>query len=91
MARAAPDDPKGLIREAYRLQGLGEAEARTIFLDWVLSLPAGADPRALIPGHLERHGAAGEAHPMTKVLREGLGTASPRRRGGAGGRRGAEG
>ncbi|MDJ0820973.1 MAG: hypothetical protein QNJ09_04065 [Paracoccaceae bacterium] len=74
-------DPKGLIFEAYRIEGITEAECRTIFLDWALSVPAGGDARALIPQLLDRYGV--EDHPMTKVLREGLEQMSaPRRRGG---------
>ena len=29
-----PDDPKGLIRESYRMEGIGPAECRSNFLDW---------------------------------------------------------
>ncbi|MFT3972921.1 MAG: hypothetical protein QM699_05595 [Amaricoccus sp.] len=65
-----PDDPRGLIREAYRME-IGPAEARTIFLDWALGLVAG-DGRAEIARLLARHGAAAPEHPMTAVLREGL-------------------
>jgi hypothetical protein len=75
-------DPKGLILEAYRIDGISEAECRTIFLDWALSIEAGRDMRAAISALLERHGVQG--HPMTKVLREGMtGPVTPRRRGGA--------
>ena len=37
-------DPKGLVREAYAIPGVTEPECRSIFLDWALSLPDGADP-----------------------------------------------
>ena len=43
-----PDDPKGLIRESYRMEGIGSAECRSIFLDWALSLPEGHDNAAAI-------------------------------------------
>ena len=63
------DDPKGLIREAYRIDGITLAECRSIFLDWALSLPAEADTTP--------------DHPMTAVLAEGKTTlTTPRRRGG---------
>lgn len=83
-----PEDPRGVIREAYRLE-LGEPECRSIFLDWLLGMGAGTgqdEIRAL----LNRYGSAQPDHPMTRVLREGLGTgAAPRgRRGGPAGRRG---
>lgn len=77
-----PDDPKGLIREAYRIEGIGDAECRSILVDWALSLEA-SDPRASIERLLARHGEDKGDHPMTLVLRDGL-TAAPaaRRRGG---------
>ena len=34
-----PLDPKGLIRESYRIEGITEGECRSVFLDWALSLP----------------------------------------------------
>ena len=74
-------DPKGLIREAYRIEGITEGECRSIFLDWALGVPAGADTAPLIRGLLERHGDDG--HPMTGVLQAGLDQAGPpKRRGG---------
>lgn len=71
MAERDPLDPKGLIREAYRMEGLGPAECRSIFLDWALSLGDGEAETAL-PLLLERFGAVAPAHPMTAVLTEGL-------------------
>ena len=41
-------DPKGLIREAYRIEGITLGECRSIFLDWALSLPDGVEPRGPI-------------------------------------------
>ena len=64
-----PDDPKGLIREAFRIEGITEEECRSIFLDWALSLPDGTDSRALIGPLLAKHGPPD--HPMSRVLREG--------------------
>ena len=82
--RPAPDpaDPKGLIREAFRIDGITEAECRSIFVDWALSVD-GDDPRSMIEHLLEKHGAEPADHPMRAVLSEGL-TAPPRarRRGG---------
>lgn len=76
------DDPKGLIFEAYRIEGITPEECRTIFLDWALSLPLEGDTTRSIQTLLETYG--GEAdHPMTAVLQEGLTKMSaPRRRGG---------
>jgi hypothetical protein len=82
-------DPKGLVRESYRIEGIGDGECRSIFMDWALSLPQGADPRALAQVLLDSYGRAAPAHPMTAVLREALAdTPSARRRGGWAGRRG---
>lgn len=77
------DDPKGLIRESYRMAGIGPAECRSIFLDWALSLPEGRDSGTAISGLLDRYGPAAPEHPMTQVLRDGQATmTTPRRRGG---------
>jgi hypothetical protein len=76
-------DPKGLVAEAYRMEGIGPGECRSIFLDWALGV---AEPGISIPVLLERYGE--RAHPMTAVLRDGLAAAPrPRRRGGSRGRR----
>jgi hypothetical protein len=80
-----PDDPKGLIRESYRICGVTAADCRSIFLDWALSLPEGRRPDAAIPALLARYGQPG--HPMTAVLTEALGRPGRRgRRGGSSGR-----
>lgn len=78
-----PLDPKGLIRESYRIEGIGPGECRSIFLDWALSVPLDGDADALRDQLLTRYGTDFPDHPMTAVLREGLGEAArPRRRGG---------
>jgi hypothetical protein len=80
-----PHDPKGLVREAYAMDGITLPECRSILLDWALSLPLGADPRPAAEALLARYGA--EGHPMTLVLREARGAPdAPRRRGGRAGR-----
>lgn len=77
-------DPKGLIAESYKMDGIEAAECRSIFLDWALSYPG--DQRQAIAQLLARHGAA-SAHPMTETLKAGLvAPATPRRRGGRKGR-----
>lgn len=81
-------DPKGLVREAYAIAGIGIGECRSILLDWALSLPAGSDTAAALRTLLARHGALAPDHPMTAVLAAGLApAAAPVRRGGRGGRR----
>ncbi|WP_425039043.1 hypothetical protein [Primorskyibacter sp. S187A] len=80
-----PLDPKGLIREAYNIEGITDAECRSIFLDWALALPLEEDTSKAISALLERYGS--ETHPMTQVLKAGqAGMAAPRRRGGWRGR-----
>ncbi|PRY21486.1 hypothetical protein CLV78_10999 [Aliiruegeria haliotis] len=86
------NDPKALIREAYRIDGITEAECRSIFMDWALSLPDGVEARDVIPELARRHAEADPDHPMSLVLREGAATARPpARRGGWRGRRGRSG
>ena len=76
-------DHKGLVREAYRIEGITAPECRSIFLDWALSLPEGEDSGAALRLLLDRYGSAAPDHPMTQVLSEGLAqTDRPRRRGG---------
>ena len=76
-------DPKGLIRESYRIEGITAGECRSIFVDWALSLPTGvgfADHARLL---LSIYGTDALAHPMTQVLTEALeAPEAPRRRGG---------
>ena len=75
-------DPKGLIFEAYRIDGITKSECRTIFLDWALSLPVDRDTTPELHALLDQYKTHGD-HPMTEVLTEGLAAAdAPRRRGG---------
>ena len=82
---AHPDDPRALIAEAFRMADLHEADARSIFFDWALGLPAGTDPAAAAERLLAHHADAAASHPMTGLLREAAaGGTTPRRRGGRG-------
>lgn len=75
-------DPKGLIRESYRIEGITAEECRSIFIDWALSLPEGIDQKQALAALIAGYGGAPD-HPMTGVLTDGLlGHAEPRRRGG---------
>ncbi|SER98497.1 hypothetical protein SAMN04490244_104277 [Tranquillimonas rosea] len=81
------DDPKGLIRDAYGIEGISAPECRSIFLDWALSLPDDRPQGEAIAKLVERYGAQAPDHPMTAVLSEGQeGIAASGRRGGRAGR-----
>ncbi len=87
MRKGNEHDPKGLVFESYRIEGITAGECRSIFLDWALSLPTGADPAPHITALLAEYGAAHSDHPMTHVLKEGQEkAATPKRRGGRQGR-----
>lgn len=74
-------DPRGLILESYRIEGITEGECRSIFLDWALAIEG--DMREGVEAMLARYGPDNPDHPMTGVLRDGLARAdAPRRRGG---------
>ena len=72
-------DPKGLIRESYRMEGISDGECRSILIDWALSLPAAEDQRSALKGVLAQYGADHPEHPMTALLKEGLDTPAPKR------------
>ncbi len=76
-------DPKGLVRESYRIDGITGGECRSIFLDWALSLPVGVDSAPALRFLITTYEPANPGHPMNVVLHDGL-TApdAPRRKGG---------
>ena len=81
--KGTADDPKGLIYESYRIEGISKSECRSIFLDWALSLPMEEDTATILRKLVVQYGDAHPDHPMTEVMTEGLTTMSaPRRRGG---------
>jgi hypothetical protein len=78
-----PIDPKGLIYEAYRIEGIDAGQCRSIFLDWALSLPESEDTQDALAQLIARYGPDNTDHPMTTVLRQGQQAADrPKRRGG---------
>ena len=77
------NDPKGLIFEAYRIDGIVKSECRSIFLDWALSLPMEQDTGRALRSLIAEYAEANPGHPMNEVMNEGLPRlATPRRRGG---------
>lgn len=87
MDASATYDSRNLIGEAYRIEGIGAADCRSIFLDWALGLPAGVAPADAAAALLAHH-APPPDHPMTALLAEAAEAPAGRgrRRGGAAGR-----
>ena len=84
MSRA---DPKGLVRESYRIEGITEGECRSVFLDWALSLAPGTDHLTALRVLMAAYAPDAPGHPMNVVLAAGLDSApEPKRRGGRAGR-----
>ena len=76
-------DPKGLVRESYRIEGITPGECRPIFVDWALSLPVGRDQGDALRTLIAHYAMPAPDHPMSRVLHEALVPAeAPRRRGG---------
>jgi hypothetical protein len=83
----AEADPKGLVRESYRIDGITAGECRSIFLDWALSLAVAQDVPASLRRLIAEYATVNPGHPMNAVLAQGLAEpAVPRRRGGRLGR-----
>lgn len=81
-------DPKGLIREAFAIEGISAPECRSIFLDWALGVPDDRDTRKEVRALLDHYGPTAPAgHPMVQTLEAALQpVAVPRRKGGRQGR-----
>lgn len=76
-------DPRGLIRESYRIEGITIEECRSIFLDWALSLPMERDQASALRELALVYADDAPNHPMSQVMREGMAQmGTPRRRGG---------
>lgn len=72
-------DPKGLVRESYNIEGITEAECKSIFIDWALSLKT-ADSPAALSVLLRQYADARPDHPMSAVLQAALATPPARKR-----------
>lgn len=85
--KGTEQDPRGLIQEAYRIDGITGEECRSIFLDWALGVPVGEDATVWVKVLLDQHSDEPKDHPMTQTLVAALADhAAPRRRGGRSGR-----
>ena len=77
-------DPRGMIYEAYRINGITLEECRMIFLDWAMHTPQG-DMIPYLQQLLDEYEVKNpSAHPMTQVIKAGFKTAESagKRRGG---------
>lgn len=80
-------DPAGLIREAFRIDGITAADCRVIFLDWAMKGSQPGDLRARVAALCEQYADQPADHPMMQTLRAGLADApTAQRRGGRAGR-----
>ncbi|MGB0799530.1 MAG: hypothetical protein ACPGRD_09460 [Planktomarina sp.] len=80
-------DPKGLIRESYRIEGITLEECKTIFFDWAVQIPNDATPSDYVQFCLDYYGGNAIDHPMSGVLKLALAPApKAKRRGGRQGR-----
>ncbi len=65
-------DPRGLIYESYRIEGISAAECRSIFLDWAMGQPVETDMPTMLRILKAEYGNAHPDHPMTGIIDEGL-------------------
>jgi hypothetical protein len=65
-----PCDPRELIHEAYRIEGIGPEECRAIFFDWAMGLEAEIDTVAAAKRLYNELGAEVPDHPMSVLLAE---------------------
>ena len=65
-------DPRGLIFEAYRIDGITSEDCRSIFFDWALGLQSELDPVSEVETLYRSYVKDHPGHPMNKVLEEGL-------------------
>ncbi|NPD15856.1 hypothetical protein HOY34_11670 [Xinfangfangia sp. D13-10-4-6] len=80
-------DPKGLVRESYRIEGISDGECRSIFIDWALSLGDSRKVPDALRTLIAEYVAGAPDHPMNAVLIAGLMPApEAKRRGGRLGR-----
>lgn len=85
-------DPKGLVRESYRIEGITPDECRSVFIDWALSLPVNAPIQEAVRALIAEYAIDEPDHPMSAVLKDGLTMPeSPKRRGGRAARVGTNG
>lgn len=65
-------DPRGLISDAYRIDGISLEECRSIFLDWAIGVPDGENVIEHISLIYAQYSAQFTKHPMTSILYDGI-------------------
>lgn len=82
-------DARGMIHEAYCIEGITEQDCRTIFLDWAMFALDTPPVAEQLERFLLVYGTDNPDHPMTRVIRLGLDQSSQKtgRKGGRMGRR----
>lgn len=78
------NDPRGLICDAYSMEGISAPECRSIFLDWALEPREDGALRLAAEALAGQYGPRFPEHPMTAILQEAMASpsAAPKRRGG---------
>ena len=66
------NDPKGLIFEAYRMDGISSEDCRSIFFDWVLGLKPELNAIDELTTLYNLYVKNNPSHPMSQVIEEGL-------------------
>ncbi len=77
-------DARGVIHEAYRIEGITQPECRSIFLDWAMFAPDNVPVAQCLETFMQVYGTQNPDHPMTQVIQLGLSqsTVKKGRRGG---------
>ena len=73
-------DPRGLIFEAYRIEGITSKDCRAILLDWALGMPDGSAYSEALRNLHSIYCTEHQDHPMTAVIEEGLVNSGNRKR-----------
>ena len=73
---AIPSDPRGLIFEAYRIDGITSEDCRSIFFDWALGLNDDLNLMDELTSLYNLYSQKNPNHPMSLVLKEGLSNSS---------------
>ncbi|MCY4463515.1 MAG: hypothetical protein OXC26_24445 [Albidovulum sp.] len=63
-------DARGLIREAFRMDGLTDENCRSIFFDWALGLPDEVEVSKQADKLYGKYSEEYPDHPMTRLLAE---------------------